>query len=193
VTEAITPLDIDASDADELHCYRHPDRETRVRCGRCDRPICTRCAMQGPVGFRCRDCGKPAYDPLHSLSGVQAAKALGISLTIGIGVGAVGVLLGLFSLLLGFFGGGLAAETVSKAIGLKHGIPITLLVFGGLICGVVIGQLAGWAFLGANVVGASATATFAALATNPEAWYGFLAPAILPSVAACVGAWTRMR
>ena len=46
------------ADPPALYCYRHPDRETWVRCGRCDQPICSRCAMQGPVGFRCRECGR---------------------------------------------------------------------------------------------------------------------------------------
>jgi hypothetical protein len=39
-----------------------PDRQTYVGCGRCDQPICTKCAMQGPVGFRCKQCGTLAND-----------------------------------------------------------------------------------------------------------------------------------
>ncbi|MGW3865208.1 rhomboid family intramembrane serine protease, partial [Streptomyces sp. NPDC005047] len=26
-------------------CYRHPDRETGIRCTRCERPICTDCMI----------------------------------------------------------------------------------------------------------------------------------------------------
>ncbi len=36
-------------------CYRHPDRETLVRCMRCDRPICTECMRPAAVGFLCPD------------------------------------------------------------------------------------------------------------------------------------------
>jgi hypothetical protein len=39
-----------------MYCYRHPDRETRLRCSRCDKPICTRCAIKTPTGYRCPDC-----------------------------------------------------------------------------------------------------------------------------------------
>ncbi|MEU0050149.1 rhomboid family intramembrane serine protease [Streptomyces sp. NPDC006184] len=37
-------------------CYRHPDRETGVRCARCERPICPECMVSASVGFQCPDC-----------------------------------------------------------------------------------------------------------------------------------------
>lgn len=36
-------------------CYRHPDRETGLRCSRCDRPICGECVRPAAVGQRCPD------------------------------------------------------------------------------------------------------------------------------------------
>ncbi|MHC5903584.1 rhomboid family intramembrane serine protease [Streptomyces sp. S6] len=37
-------------------CYRHPDRETGVRCTRCERPICPQCMVSASVGFQCPEC-----------------------------------------------------------------------------------------------------------------------------------------
>ncbi|MCU7730269.1 rhomboid family intramembrane serine protease [Actinoplanes sp. KI2] len=42
----------------ETTCYRHPRRETYVRCSRCDRFICSDCMRAAPVGQRCPECVK---------------------------------------------------------------------------------------------------------------------------------------
>lgn len=46
----------DAPTGVPLACYRHPRRETAVRCTRCGRPICPDCMHDAPVGFQCPDC-----------------------------------------------------------------------------------------------------------------------------------------
>lgn len=45
-----------ATGAASTHCYRHPEVETGLRCNRCGKPICPKCAQRSPVGFRCPDC-----------------------------------------------------------------------------------------------------------------------------------------
>lgn len=37
-------------------CYRHPNRQTHVRCTRCQRYICPDCMRSAPVGHQCVDC-----------------------------------------------------------------------------------------------------------------------------------------
>jgi membrane associated rhomboid family serine protease len=39
-------------------CYRHPSRETGVRCSNCGRPICPDCMTPTPVGMRCPECSR---------------------------------------------------------------------------------------------------------------------------------------
>jgi hypothetical protein len=38
------------------YCAIHPSVETMLRCNRCEKPICVKCAVQTPTGYRCREC-----------------------------------------------------------------------------------------------------------------------------------------
>ncbi|MCE7080687.1 rhomboid family intramembrane serine protease [Streptomyces sp. ST2-7A] len=80
-------------------CYRHPDRETGIRCARCERPICPDCMVDAPVGYHCPECVRAADASLRgtrprTLAGgtVQADRRLvtkillGINLVVFIGV-----------------------------------------------------------------------------------------------------------
>lgn len=51
----VDPADVPADEAVPT-CYRHPDRESYIRCQRCDRYICPDCQRQASVGFQCVEC-----------------------------------------------------------------------------------------------------------------------------------------
>jgi hypothetical protein len=148
-----------------LTCSNHPGTETALRCNRCDRPICARCAIQTPVGYRCAECvrGQQAiFDTAKGLDYVSAAA-----------VGVLGV--GLATYLLGFVGiwglflapvvGGMLAGIIRVAVRRRRSrnLPVAALLGGAL--GVVLnvgyifvsiwsalGDTAGTAFLTQHVV-----------------------------------------
>ena len=42
---------------DEIHfCAAHPERDTGLRCNRCERYMCVDCARRTPIGYTCREC-----------------------------------------------------------------------------------------------------------------------------------------
>jgi hypothetical protein len=100
-----------------LVCANHPNRETSLRCNRCDKPICTSCAVHTPVGYRCKECvrGQQAgFDTAQWWDYIIAFVITGI----GVGFG-ISILRGLF-FWLGFIfapilGGGLA-ELIRVAV-----------------------------------------------------------------------------
>lgn len=56
-------------------CYRHPLRETGVRCVRCDRPICPDCMRPGSVGFQCPDDVKAGRIVTRTSVGAPVSRA----------------------------------------------------------------------------------------------------------------------
>ena len=40
----------------KMYCANHPNVETSLRCNRCEKPICARCAILTPTGYRCKEC-----------------------------------------------------------------------------------------------------------------------------------------
>jgi hypothetical protein len=181
-----------------LYCYRHPDRETWVRCGRCDQPICTRCAMQGPVGLRCRTCGKPSRDALASLKPNQVAIGLAVAGGLGAVVGYFGTQFGFFMIVVGFFAGTIIAEALDRTIGIKRGrrilaIAITGIVVGGLL-GSSLSLLSLWRDLGSFAEMAAAAGETGYPAPAIDAFLLQYVPSVLISIGATVvGAYVRLR
>jgi hypothetical protein len=65
------------------YCAKHTKAVTRLRCGRCETPICPKCTVYTPAGTRCRPCSKNriAVRPvgvLHSALGtMEGASPIG--------------------------------------------------------------------------------------------------------------------
>jgi hypothetical protein len=38
------------------YCANHPEAETSLRCNKCGKLICARCAVRTPTGYRCKEC-----------------------------------------------------------------------------------------------------------------------------------------
>jgi hypothetical protein len=178
-----------AGSGDEaLTCYRHPDRETLVRCGRCDQPICTGCSMQGPVGWRCKECGKPPRDLLTILTPRQLALGLVVALGAGTLAALAGMRVGFFlSLCIGPVIGAFIAEGVMRATGYKRGIWPLALVLLGIMGGVLIAAGVNYMTYTSGVPAEVAESGFATSLIMTD-----LTSAIVYVAAASIGAYARL-
>lgn len=127
--------------AGEVPCSHHPSVLTRLRCSRCEKPICPKCAVRTPVGLRCPDCagvrGLPTYRAEPS---VLTRAAL-----FGAGAAVVAALPWLFMpgwafylTLLAAFG---VTEVVSRMADHKRGPELQALAIGLVVVSLVLGRV----------------------------------------------------
>lgn len=133
---------------DALVCANHPDRTTLLRCNRCEKPICTRCAVLTPVGYRCRECVqgvrkgfdnvRPSDLPLAALL-AAAGTGLGVFLLQN---------LSFWGLIVAPVAGGALAEGVRWAVGRRRTTRLPLVAAAGGAVGVLAAMALPWiAFL----------------------------------------------
>ncbi|MGW4380802.1 rhomboid family intramembrane serine protease [Kitasatospora sp. NPDC004531] len=65
-----------APEAPAPTCFRHPARESYVRCTRCDRNVCPDCRRDAAVGYQCVECVKSGHQGVR-----QARTAFGGRIT----------------------------------------------------------------------------------------------------------------
>ena len=92
-------------------CYRHPKRETYVRCSRCDRPICAECMNDAPVGQQCPSCVSEGRRTVRAGRTTFGGTAIGLKGYVTKALIAINTLVMVVSISVGggrgMFGGGL--------------------------------------------------------------------------------------
>jgi hypothetical protein len=122
--------------AQNMRCYRHPNRETRISCASCGKPICTECMVQTDVGIKCPD---DARLPRGAQAGAMKPNQIAKTLLAGLGVAVVGVgvvsvifQIGFFSLILSALAGYGAGTLIYRLSGYNGG-PLAVGVAAGSV------------------------------------------------------------
>lgn len=121
-----------------LVCANHPDRETGLRCNRCGKPICVSCAVQTPVGYRCRECVRGQQKVFETARQIDLPLAFVISV-VGVGI-AIAILasLWIWGLIVAPIVGGVIAEVVRWATKRRRSRHLPIAAASGGLLGLLI-------------------------------------------------------
>ena len=142
-------LSPDAAIDDEItYCAKHPERDTGLRCNRCERYMCVDCAVRTPIGYTCRECVRGHEDKFYAGTNLDYALVAALGAAGGTLTALATLLVGGF-LIIGFLlapaiGGG-TAQLALQATGKRRGRQSGLVCAGALLAG---GLAAGFALTG---------------------------------------------
>jgi len=120
-------------------CARHRNVKVRLRCGRCETPICAKCTVMTPVGSRCRDCGTNRSSHIFQVGPAQMAMAFGVALLLG----ALGAwiarwpVIGFLTLLYAPAAGTAIGKAVTRVTKGKRGLKLAIVTIAGLALGAI--------------------------------------------------------
>jgi hypothetical protein len=121
--------------AETLYCANHPQTPTQLRCNKCGKPVCSRCIVRTPVGYRCKDCLRMQQQVFETalwydyvIAGVIAAPLAGLACFFA-------SFAQFFVILLAPVAGGVIAEIVRAAVRRRRGRYLTLVTAGAFVVG----------------------------------------------------------
>ncbi|MDQ3813696.1 MAG: hypothetical protein M3347_07070 [Armatimonadota bacterium] len=158
-------------------CARHRKVKTRLRCGRCETPICPKCTRMGPTGARCPDCASHRtthiyqVSPLHYVLTFVAAAILSV-------IGAVLIqAIGFYIVFFAPVAGTMLAKAITFVTRGKRGTMLAIVASIGTVLGAVTPLGIMWliaAGTGAQAAGAAGGAGVAAAMMLPQVGYVLL-------------------
>ena len=122
-----------------LVCINHAERETSLRCNRCGVPICAKCSVRTPVGFRCVECVRGQHTSLFTAQWYDYPLAAFLSLLLSVPAAVLAGRAGWwFALIISPLAGGIIGRIVHRAVGRRRGRWIWLTVGVCIVAGALV-------------------------------------------------------
>jgi uncharacterized membrane protein len=102
-----------------LFCANHPTVETTLRCNRCEKPICTKCAVLTPTGYRCKECVRNQQKTFNTAEWYDYVIAIPIAAILAFIGSRISSYIGFFTIFVAPIAGMIIAEAV-RAVTRKH-------------------------------------------------------------------------
>lgn len=120
---------------DIVYCANHPDRETSLRCNKCGKPICAKCARRTPIGYRCQECVNQQQQIFETALWYDQLIAFGVAFVLSALAGALATAVGFFVIFLAPVAGGVLAQVVMAAVRRRRSKYLPWVAAGGAALG----------------------------------------------------------
>lgn len=121
-----------------IFCEKHPDTETGLRCNRCGKPICSRCAVKTPTGYRCEECVRGQQRKFDTAAWYDYPLGIGTALILSAIGGVLVSALSFFFFFIFFLApiaGGIIAEVVRRVVRRRRSRLLYRLVSAAVLLG----------------------------------------------------------
>jgi hypothetical protein len=131
-------MSVSRVDEQTQFCAVHTNVEATLRCNKCERWMCIRCAVQTPVGYRCRECVRGLEDKFFTAQPNDYALVATVCAAMGL-VG--GFLISLFpalfiAIIAGIPFGGLVSEAARRVTARRRGRYTAQVAAGATVLGI---------------------------------------------------------
>ena len=117
------------------YCANHPNRETSLRCNRCGKFICAKCAVRTPTGYRCQECVRGQQKNFETAKAADFVIAFIVAAILSAVGGFVATWLGFFTILLAPAAGSVIAGAVRTVTGRRRSPRLFLVAAAGVALG----------------------------------------------------------
>lgn len=130
-----------------VYCVNHPKTETLLRCNKCGNPVCIKCVVRTPVGYRCKECMNIQHAGYYNATTIDYVIVLVVGTLASMIGGSIALFLGSIFWFINIFfapiAGGTIAKVIHWALRKRRGMHIGLLASATVVIGafLIVGGL----------------------------------------------------
>lgn len=119
----------------KMYCANHPNVETSLRCNNCEKPICAKCAVLTPTGYRCKECVRGQQKVFETATWLDYPLIFVVVMILAFLGSLIAYRLGFFVILLAPVAGGVIAEVARWVTRRRRSKKLFLLAVVGAVVG----------------------------------------------------------
>ena len=157
-------IETNSPQIEPLYCANHPDVETMLRCNRCNKPICSQCAVLTEIGYRCQACIRNQQKTFETAKAIDYPLAFVVAAALSFLGGLVLPRLSFFVIFLAPIAGTIIAEAVRFVVRKRRARNLFIIAAAGSLLGSLPGLFG--QILDINLLGILFYGIYTALVTS---------------------------